>query len=104
MFKSITEVILCMLKRLKGQNRFYAPELLYGATENIGALRFMPVLSKKFPLELLNLFAKRQLAKRPRRAHLVRHACNPVVASTDVAWALSRELIQATCRYIMDHT
>jgi hypothetical protein len=48
-----------MLKRLKGQNRFYAPELLYGATENFGALRFMPVLSQKFPLE----FAESVLSK-----------------------------------------
>ncbi len=47
--KPIIEVKLCMLKRLKGQNRFYAPELLYGATENFGALRFMPVLSRKLP-------------------------------------------------------
>ncbi len=29
-----------------------SPELLYGAAENVWALRFMPVLSQKLPLLL----------------------------------------------------
>ncbi len=45
--------MLCMLITIGGQNRFCTDGLLYGAAENYGALRFMPVLSQKHSLEFI---------------------------------------------------
>ncbi len=47
--KCMIDVILRLLKEVTSQNRFCTEQLLYGATKNDGALRFMPVLSHKLP-------------------------------------------------------
>jgi hypothetical protein len=51
-----------MLKGLKGQNRFYAPELLYGATEFRDPTVYASAESD-FLLILLSLYCQKAMGK-----------------------------------------